>query len=60
MDYLEHLIILGLFLLSIRYLVGLFSNKKEAGCSKNCGNSCAVTKLEKAMEKLEKEGLMKP
>jgi hypothetical protein len=58
MEHLEHIIILVIFLLAIRYIIQVFSPSNESGgCSKSCGNKCAVQHLSKTMEELEKNSL---
>ena len=55
MDYLEHGIILFLFLAAIGYLISIFRPSKAFGCSKSCGSQCAVKNLEQAMEQFEQD-----
>lgn len=55
MEYLEHGIVFIVFVLALRYLFGVFSPDNESGCSKGCGNKCAVANLEKAMEAFEQD-----
>jgi len=55
MEYLEHGIILFLFLTAIAYLISIFRPSKASGCSKGCGSQCAVGNLEQAMEQFERD-----
>ncbi|MBL4651185.1 MAG: hypothetical protein JKY03_15755 [Aureispira sp.] len=55
MEYLEHGVILFLFLAAIGYLISIFRPSKASGCSKGCGSQCAVGNLEQAMEQFEQD-----
>lgn len=55
MEYLEHGLILFLFLAAIGYLFSVFRPGKASGCSKGCGSQCAVGNLEQAMEQFEQD-----
>ncbi|WMX16392.1 MULTISPECIES: hypothetical protein [unclassified Aureispira] len=55
MEYLEHTVILIVFLAAIAYLVSIFRPSKASGCSKGCGNQCAVGNLEQAMHQFEQD-----
>ena len=51
--YIEQGIIGLLFLLACRQLICVLRPQNYGGCSKGCGNKCAVGNLEKAMEQFE-------
>ncbi|BDS13372.1 hypothetical protein [Aureispira anguillae] len=55
MEYLEHLIIFLIFGLALRYLFRVFFGDKATGCSKSCGNKCAVANLDKVIKEFEKD-----
>lgn len=55
MEYLEHAIILILFLAAVAYLISIFRPSNASGCSKGCGSQCAVGNLEQAMEQFERD-----
>lgn len=55
MEYIEHGLIFLIFLGAIGYLISIFRPSKATGCSKGCGNQCAVGNLEQAMEQFEQD-----
>ncbi len=56
MEYMEHIILLFVFLMAVRYLQQvLFPGNKSGACSKSCGNNCAVEHLEKAMTQFDND-----